>query len=280
MKKFQSKWQHGLILALCLSFGSVGSAWAWGDPPPANAEDKLKGILGPQIYTRLVKYRQNWQEVKTQSLWLQNLQTARKLSPDLSAPLSQLHEKAWNNPKAKQLDFTWVEPLIPGMKVRLVAEGTVLSMALYYPDFAKLAQKTPETGDDQLIQLMLKAYGDYATNWPLWFYRTWDYGGCTKLGSGLHLKIWNDVQALKAKYPTFEPDLAALRQDLERDLINAQSFCLPQSKVLGEFKQILQAPGQSPSERQRLQNRLKSLQSGKNLEFNCLSEMGKCHFGA
>jgi len=253
---------------------------AWGGNTPANAEDKLKKIIGSEVFGELYSYRQSYLGVKTQSQWFNVLQMARKLSPKISPPLSQLHQSAWNNPRTKPLDFGWVEPMTPGLKSRLVAEGTELVMALHYPTFTKLAQQTPEKGDDQLMALLQKARGEYSTNWPNWFAQTWDYGGCTHLGSGLHLQLWQELQRLQGQAPLFAPELTELRNDLLADILQVRSFCQPQSQVLKELSQFFRAPGLSTTELQNLKKRGVAVQKGKDLEFNCLTEMGKCHFGA
>lgn len=274
----------GLTLGLScwglIGLGATFSAWAWGSNPPLEADDKLKKIVGSIAYSELLSYRKQFQAVKTQDDWYKSLQSARNLSPKLSPPLSQLHQAAWNRPLSKQLDFSWLEPLTPGLKPRLVAEGTELILALHYPTFAKLAKLTPETSDDQLMALLQKAWGEYSTNWPQWSAQTWDYGGCTHLGSGLHLQLWQEQLRLQQWAPLFASELKSLRSELLEDILVTRSFCRPQSQVLSELNLFLKAKGLSPLEIQSLKNRAESLQAGKNMEFNCLQEMGKCNFGA
>jgi hypothetical protein len=264
------------LMSLCATF----SAWAWGSNTPADADDKLKKIVGSDAYLELQTYRSQFQTVKTQDNWFKALQSARNLSPKLSPPLSQLHQAAWNKPLSKPLDFNWVEPLTPGLKPRLVAEGTELILALHYPTFAKLAGLTPEKTDDQLMALLQKAWGEYSTDWPRWFAQTWDYGGCTHLGSGLHLQLWQEQSRLQQWAPIFATELKALRSDLFADILATRSFCRPQNQVLSELNQFLKAPGLSSLEIQSLKKRVEALRSGKNMEFDCLQAMGKCDFGA
>ncbi len=270
----------GLAFWSLISLGATFQVQAWGSNTPVDADDKLKKIVGSATYFELQSYRKQFKTVKTQADWLKVLQSARDLSPKLSPPLSQLHQAAWNKPQTKPLDFNWLEPLTPGLKPRLVAEGTELILALHFPTFAKLAGLTPETTDDQLVALLQKAWGEYSTNWPSWFAQTWDYGGCTHLGSGLHLQLWQEQKRLQQLAPFFATELKTLRSDLLKDILATRSFCRPQSQVLSELNQFLKAPGLSPLEIQTLKNRKESLRAGKNMEFNCLQEMGKCDFGA
>jgi hypothetical protein len=263
-----------------MSLPATFPARAWGSNTPVDADDKLKKIVGSAAFSELQSYRNQFKTVKTQAHWLKVLQSARALSPKLSPPLSQLHQSAWNKPQTKQLDFNWIEPLIPGLKPRLVAEGTELILALHFPTFSKLAGLTPEKTDDQLVALLQKAWGEYSTNWPSWFAQTWDYGGCTHLGSGLHLQLWQEQMRLQQSVPLFATELKALRSDLLKDILATRSFCRPQSQVLSELNQFLKAPGLSPLEIQTLNKRVESLRAGQNMEFNCLQEMGKCNFGA
>lgn len=269
-----------LALPLLLPLVLPVSAQAWGDTRPQNNAERLKKIVGAGVYADLLTYRQRLETIKTPTQWYQTLQAAYGLSDKLSPPLSVIHEKLWNDDHAPQPNWDWVEPLTPTFQVRLVAEGTTLVMALHYPAFARLAAATPEKKDDQLIALMQKSGGEFSTSWPSWFLQTWDYGGCTHLGSGLHLQIWQELHSLKRGVQLFEPELRKIRTKLLQDLNLSQSFCRSQTQALQELGQILKSKDLSPAEKSSLNKRSEVLRKGTDLEFNCQKEMGKCHFGA
>jgi hypothetical protein len=263
-----------------VSFLLLNQFFAWGsNSPAATPEQRLKQIVGNQAYADLIAYRQNFKTVRKQTDWVKLFKQARGLQDNLSPPLSALHEKFWNMPKAKPLDFGWVEPLTPGLKVSLQAEGTSLVMVLHYPTFAKLAALTPENADDNLISLLIKAEGERSNAWPRWFNQTWDYGGCTKLGSGLHLSVWQDIQKQSKQAPFLAFELNRIRAALVKDLKDNRLFCLPQAAVLREYDQLLKAPGWSAQEKKDLTQHLNLIKKDPQFEYDCASEKVNCSYG-
>ncbi|PIQ27952.1 hypothetical protein COW36_22470 [bacterium (Candidatus Blackallbacteria) CG17_big_fil_post_rev_8_21_14_2_50_48_46] len=251
-------------------------AFAWGGEAQT-PEQRLAAMIGPSQMQVVQNYRKAYKTAYTLPQWNALLKQGRQMEETLSKPLSARYE-SWNQ-KGPQPDFSWVEPLVPGMKVTYQAEGTVLIMALDYTAFAKLAARTPEPADDQLVSLLIKAQGDHASPWPNWFMRTWDYGGCTQLGTGLHLEILKELQRQQKTAPFFQAELKRVREDLFRDFAQIRSFCQPQAKVLKEVSALMAVPGLSLAEQKTLKGLQTELKTSKKAEYNCLKEMSNCRFG-
>ncbi|MFT5766000.1 MAG: hypothetical protein ACI8X3_003438, partial [Saprospiraceae bacterium] len=91
----------------------------------------------------------------------------------------------------QQPDLFWVEEALPGYETALVAEGTIYYLFQNFKDFQKLANKTKGKEDDDFVNLNLKVHAADSIEYfyPAWFLQTWDYGGHSLLGQGIHLDI-------------------------------------------------------------------------------------------
>ena len=138
--------------------------------------------------------------------------------------------------------------------------------------------RTAEPADNAFFALMQKAYGPSYTHFPLWFNQTWDYGGCSWLGKGLHTSLLKEGLRLRQAKNPFAPELQELEAEILRDLQQSKSFCLPAARAQQELKGLLPL---LPAARPGLQKRLQQLQTGKELEFDCEGKnQGKCGYGA
>jgi hypothetical protein len=167
---------------------------------------------------------------------------------------------------------------MPGLWPALVAEGTMLVIYPDYAAYAKAAQRTTGKGDDAFFALMQKAYGETYTDYGQWMQQTWDYGGCSWLGKGLHTQLFQGIAQLrKAKNP-LAPELKVLETDLLQDLQQSQQFCLPQAKVIQEMQKVI--PLAPAAARPQLKQRLEQLKKPTpEMGFDCNREGASCAYG-
>ena len=141
-------------------------------------------------------------------------------------------------------DIFWIENVLPGYVVELVAEGTQYYL---FKDFKQLHTKARQTKgeeDDIFTDLGLSIYERDSIEYfyPAWFLQTWDYGGHSLLGSGKH----NDVLALADEVMSmsdyFKNDIAVFKNDLLRDISNPQiTYWNASDKIVAEIDDILAA---------------------------------------
>ncbi len=224
--------------------------------------ERLKKLLSPSEWQAQQNYSQKFQQVKTQDDFIKVFRQAQNL------PATATFQKQWDhymNDQTKQVrpDFGWLQPFFPGLELRFEGEGTTAVLATFFPEFAQLAKKTTETQDDQFIALMQRLHGEVSTGYRKWMERTWDYGGCSYLGSGKHSQFLKDIQAqLKQKSP-FQTELKEEASRLLQDLSQAESFCGGRQAALKEMQQLLKNFSWSKAEKQALQQQSQRIQSGK-----------------
>lgn len=79
---------------------------------------------------------------------------------------------------------------LPWLSIGFYAEGTYAQLELAPRAWTEAAERTPGDVDDAFVKLVVDAYGNAGgTGWPSWGERTWDYGGCSLLGTGLHPRL-------------------------------------------------------------------------------------------
>ena len=139
---------------------------------------------------------------------------------------------------------------LPGVLPACVAECTYPALAIDLEFFAERASETPDRLDDAFFDLLEEAWGSpvpiadgrIATPATV-FERTWDYGGHSRLGSGLHADLLAKIDALRALPggEAFESEVAEVRETVFRDLLQASNCAgLSARAVIGEIDEILE----------------------------------------
>jgi len=228
-------------------------------PSPATV---LKQFLKPAEWQTQQKYSQAYQKVKKQADFIRVFRQAQDIQA--AAAIQKQWDFYQDDPgKRKQPDFTWLKPFYPGLELTFQAEGTAAVMSTVYPEFAQLAKITPELQDDQFINLMHRLHGDVDNGYRTWMERTWDYGGCSYLGSNKHSQFLKEIQTqLKNKSP-FQTELKEEQARLVQDLTQAESICGSRQAALIELQQVQKNFSWSKSEKQALQTRVQQIKSGK-----------------
>lgn len=243
---------------------------------PAQAAEPL---FSAEQLTQLETYRSQYTAVKNQAQLLALYRQAQQLKEQLDKAVEPLIEARYaNDNMPTEQELQQLAALTPGLHPAMVAEGTQLAFQEDYQAFASLAAATPENGDDAYFALMQQAYGPVYHYFGNWFMQTWDYGGCTQLGSGSHLQLFKQIQELRQSQNPFAPELSALENTLFRDLESGNNFCLPQPQVLNELRQLL--PLMTDSYRPQLEQRIQQLQApNKAHGFNCGQQPENCNYG-
>ncbi len=166
--------------------------------------------------------------------------------------------------------YQWAEKTFPGLDIGLEAEGTAVVMRPSWLKLSTLARKTASKQDDQFVSLMRQLHGDVETSYPVWMTQTWDYGGCSHLGSGKHSQF---LKALRAQMNAQSPFKKTLQQQetyLIGDLLTNKDFCQSQASALKEMRGLIANYTWSGAQKQKLQARYRALQ-GKTFSFNTMN---------
>lgn len=109
---------------------------------------------------------------------------------------------------------------MPWASVALYAEGTIPALELSPKPWIDAAAKTREPWDDEFFSLVTTAYDNAsASGWATWQRRSWDYGGCSPLGTGenLHLELLRQTDRL-SNIPEIGDIVAEIRASVLRDI--------------------------------------------------------------
>lgn len=201
---------------------------------------RLTTLFGENLAGRVDQYRREYREAQTSSEFASLYQSGKALRDTL---IQILTDKVLVNPVNDLPDMYWLEQAMPGFVAQLVAEGTAYYL---FWDYRQLLEKTSATAgaeDEAFIQVCLKAHRADSIEYffPAWFLQTWDYGGHSELGKGVHLSILQKIQSTLSQSPLFEKELLSIKSDIVADITNPENtYWWPQADILRELKAILE----------------------------------------
>lgn len=205
-------------------------------------EKRLQTFFGKELTIRINRYKTNYDSVKTSNDFAANLREGLDLRDTLTAILESRINVTDNYNQLP--DLFWIENAVPGFVTQLVAEGTIYYL---FQDFKQLQQKALKTSgaeDDDFVALNLLVYSADSVEhfFPSWFIQTWDYGGCSLLGKGEHLKILKLIDQNLNKSDLFAAEINELKDKLINDITNKEvEYWENKDKILAELDAILAA---------------------------------------
>ncbi|MES0489274.1 MAG: hypothetical protein ABUK01_04730 [Leptospirales bacterium] len=178
-------------------------------------------------------------------------------------------------------DLHWVGIVLPGILVITVAEGTEIEPRIDLLLFAQKAALSKDTTDNEFTALMLEAYGPWFNQYfPEWFAQTWDYGGYSRLGTGVHYTLMKKCDAYLNKNNFLNSEIEMIKYEMVHDILNAYDYGGAKPDVFKEIDMILKDIKLTEETTQKLKERRSVLKKndGKfKYEFNC--EKGRCNTG-
>lgn len=199
---------------------------------------RSKYFFGTNVAKALDAYQQHYQSMNTAEALADAYTSALLLRDDM---VSSLENKAMVAFPA--MDMSWLSDVLPGFDVEHVAEGTQYYLFANYKTFARMAQATTGTIDDEFFKFAQTLYAHSEGNEGFfynWFEQTWDYGGESLLGQGKHLKALEQMEPLFKKSQAFAQPLKHYKNDLVRDITNPDTkFKEPKLKMKQELQTIL-----------------------------------------
>ena len=111
-----------------------------------------------------------------------------------------------------------------------------------YPKMNAQAQQTQGIEDDDYIELCMHVHSMDSVEYfyPSWFLQTWDYGGHSLLGQGVHLRLLEEMEQILQKSPLFLEEVTELKNRLVNDITwTENSYWEPLESIQKELDQIL-----------------------------------------
>jgi hypothetical protein len=210
---------------------------------------------------------------------------AVELSEELFAPIHAAHpERIW--PRLEE--FLDADLDLPGLSAGCVAECTEPALILDVGFFAEKAAATKDGADDAFFELVeafygaqVPAAGGRVAGWPAFVEQTWDYGGHSLLGSGVHLRLLELAEPLRRSSRPFAEAAEPMREAVMDDLLSSDCLGLPAAEGVAEISRILEAIPLSDDERQALTGRRRELAdpAAHDIEVDCRQASCACNSG-
>ncbi|MCB0642696.1 MAG: SH3 domain-containing protein [Phaeodactylibacter sp.] len=202
-------------------------------------QKRLENLFGEDLAASIANYRRAYQQVKAAADFAAVYRQGLQLRDSLNTVL----EKKIEVPDLdKRPDLYWLEEAMPGYLVQLVAEGTIYYLFQDYKIWDKLARRSTGKDDDDFIAFQYSVHPIDSIEYffPAWIIQTWDYGGHSELGKGVHNSLLKRANLLMANGTIFEPELLAVKKELLADILTKeQTYWQSQAAILQELDSIL-----------------------------------------
>ncbi|MCB0663188.1 MAG: SH3 domain-containing protein [Saprospiraceae bacterium] len=202
---------------------------------------RLATVFGKELANSINRYRLLFQNAKRSRDFATALRTGTLLRDSLVAVLEKKFDLS-NFELPPNLE--WMEEGFPGYTTQLVAEGTQYYLFQNYKSMQPKVMETEGSEDDEFLELCFQVYQtDSIENfYPSWFMQTWDYGGHSLLGRGIHKRILEEIEEILDKADLFEPEILQIKAKLVQDILEPDNtYWESQEKITNELKEILDA---------------------------------------
>ncbi len=204
------------------------------------SEIRLEALLGKDLKDSLDAFKVDLELVNTPEAFESFYYRVQAFQEDLNRRLEQVSYDltTWQGIP----DLFWLKDAVPGFVPQLVAEGTAYHLFLDYRWWLELSARTTDDQDDAFVSICVKIFPADSIEYffPAWTIQTWDYGGHSLLGRGIHYDVLNQIMDFRANSDLFEMDLRVLKQKIIDDITLAEvSYWEGQDKIMAELDALI-----------------------------------------
>lgn len=201
---------------------------------------RLRALLGNDLKDSLDVFKEELLLVGTSNAFEAMYHKAQEFQDELNRQLEKVSYDL-TGPTGIP-DLFWLKDAVPGFVPQLVAEGTVYYLFFNYKWWLELSEKTTDDLDNAFLSICVQVFPSDSIEYffPAWTIQTWDYGGHSLLGRGIHFGILKQLKDYNFRSDLFEKDLALFRQKLMDDITLAEvSYWVGQDKILAELDSLI-----------------------------------------
>lgn len=203
-------------------------------------DKRLTTFFGESLTRRIKVYRDQF----TAATNSDDLAAVYLNGANISAQMNPVLEERITVEDYDQLpDLFWLEQAFPAYQPTLVAEGTMYHLFADYRDWLEKARVTEGTEDDTFVAIAIDLFpqDSIAHFYPAYFLQTWDYGGHSLLGRGIHLDLLTQLEkAWKGGTSAFAPAIRTMTQGIVQDITDVDnSYWEDQAAIAREMRAIL-----------------------------------------
>lgn len=204
---------------------------------------RLSQLFGEKLTQEIDAYRKAYEQMadseQLASTYRQGLSLRKELTTKLDIRAQDM--------AVETVNLFWLDQAIPGYVTQLVAEGTTYYLFNDYKEWLQKAKSTSGEEDDAFVALCLETFAQDSVEhfFPAWYLQTWDYGGHSLLGQGVHQKVLDRMEAAWLVGAFFHPEIKDLKQMWLEDIVGPEhesdsGYWEGQAKILKELDQIIQ----------------------------------------
>ncbi|MBK7872272.1 MAG: SH3 domain-containing protein [Saprospiraceae bacterium] len=204
-------------------------------------EKRLQTIFGKELADSIRIYREAFQNIQTEQDFAATFRQGSSLRDTLT---NIMQDRILIQNPAELPDMFWLSKAMPGLVPQLVAEGTAYYLFWSFAALNAKAKTTPEAADDDFVAMNLTLFPEDSIEYffPAWFMQTWDYGGSSLLGRGVHYQTLENIDQQLKKSDLFAPELSRLKARILNDMTEPHvTYWEKQENIISEVDSIINA---------------------------------------
>jgi len=119
---------------------------------------------------------------------------------------------------------------------------------------------------------LMKLSNSYGTEdfFKSWYVQTWDYGGYSLLGQGIHTKVISKIESCLSSSQVFKEEIDGIKSGLLSDMLDREEYGKSKKEVLQELNDIITANSSifTVEEMAKLKARTVALEKGEKITFD------------
>ena len=200
---------------------------------------RLAALFDASFADSLAAYRALYEAATTDTALQRAYRRGRHLRETL---VEGLQQRAPAETSEELPDLFWLSAFFPGFVPQRVAEGTDYYFFADYGDWLQRAHRTGGKADDAYFELCVAAFPEDSIEYfyPAWTIQTWDYGGHSLLGRGIHRSLLRQADRRLAGDSPFAAEVQTFVDQLIDDITAPQnSYWEDTSLIVRELEEIL-----------------------------------------
>ncbi len=202
-------------------------------------QKRLLSLFGIQLADKISAYRKHFQSVRSAADFANVYREGIALRDTL---VGLMGDKIAVTDPNELPDLFWLEQAMPGFVPQLVAEGTAYYLFWNYKALIGKVKETSDIPDDDFINLAIQIFPEDSVEYfyPAWVLQTWDYGGSSLLGRGVHDQLLQKMDKMLQKSDLFAVETREWKRLLVNDITQQDvSYWEKQEKIEAELDTIL-----------------------------------------
>ena len=155
--------------------------------------------------------------------------------------MSLLARRAEPNESTMQLDYSWLQDVLPGFIAQKVPVRNAPYLFIDFKYWLQLALQSSGTQDELFFETCTGIFPQDSIEsfFPVWKFQLDELRSASQLGSGAHLKVLSEMEKNKTANDLFAPEMQRWKESLLSDIAGKDIvYWQPAEKILAELNKI------------------------------------------